>query len=174
VTWISPAPAPRPLIADGPLVGPDRPILEGYLAGNRSALLNVCAGLTGEQLARRAVPPSDLSLLGIVRHLAKVERIWLRQRAAGEEIEPLFGGPGDPTDFRDTDPATAEQEIAAFVEECRLADLAAAGVPFEHEIDFRGTPMSLRAVYVHMINEYARHLGHADLLRECVDGVTGR
>ena len=174
VTWTSPAPPPRGPLGDGPLTGPDRPILEAYLASLRSTLLNVCAGLTGEQLATRALPPSELSLLGIVRHLTKVERIWLRQRAGGEEVDALHGGPGDPSDFRDTDPAAAEQEVATLVEEWRLADLAVADVPFDHEIDWRGSAMSLRMVYVHLVGEYSRHLGHADVLRERIDGVTGR
>ena len=80
MTWTAPSP---PACADGPLSGDDRPILEGFLAWQRSTLLNICAGLTAEQLAERPVPPSSLSLLGLVRHMAKVERIWFRQRAAG-------------------------------------------------------------------------------------------
>src|ERR1700722_13399820 len=92
MAWTAPIP---PELADGPLVGDDRPILEGYLAWQRHTLLNLCAGLTGEQLARRAIPPSNLSLLGLVRHLGKVERIWLRQRAAGEAVGPMYGTPDD-------------------------------------------------------------------------------
>jgi uncharacterized damage-inducible protein DinB len=158
----------------GPMTGEDRPILEGYLSRQRTTLLRVCAGLTGEQLAARPVPPSTLSLLGLVRHLAKVERIWLRQRVAGEDVPPLHGGPGDDTDFHRVDPSRAEQEVEALREEWRLADEAVAAVPFTHEIDFRGEMMSLRMVYVHLIGEYSRHNGHADLLREVLDGVTGR
>jgi uncharacterized damage-inducible protein DinB len=175
VTWTSPAPAPPagPL-ADGPLTGDDRAVLEGYLAHQRATLLRICAGLTAEQLAARPVPPSTLSLLGLVRHLTKVERVWLRQRARGEDVPPLHGGPGDDTDFDAVDPVRAEQEVEALREEWRLADAAAAGVPFDHEIDFRGQPMSLRMVYLHLIGEYARHNGHADLLRQVIDGVTGR
>jgi uncharacterized damage-inducible protein DinB len=175
VTWTSPVPADAgALLTNGPMTGDDRPILEAYLAWHRATLLNVCAGLTGEQLARRPVPPSTLSLLGLVRHLAKVERVWLRIRVAGQDVPQLHGGPGDPTDFEQGDAARAEQEVQALVAEWRLADEAAAGVPFTHEIDFRGDPMSLRMVYVHLIGEYARHNGHADLLRQAIDGVTGR
>jgi uncharacterized damage-inducible protein DinB len=158
----------------GPMTGEDRPILEGYLSRQRATLLRVCAGLTGEQLAARPVPPSTLSLLGLVRHLAKVERIWLRQRVAGEDVPPLHCAPGDDTDFHRVDPSRAEQEVEALREEWRLADEAVAAVPFTHEIDFRGEMMSLRMVYVHLIGEYSRHNGHADLLREVLDGVTGR
>jgi uncharacterized damage-inducible protein DinB len=155
------------------MTGADRPILEGYLARQRTTLLRVCAGLTGAQLAARPVPPSTLSLLGLVRHLTKVERVWLRQRVAGQDVPPLHGGPGDDTDFDRADPASAEQEVQALREEWRLAD-AAVAVPFIHEIDFRGEPMSLRMVYLHLIGEYSRHNGHADLLRQAIDGVTGR
>ena len=138
----------------GPLTGPERPILEAMLRHQRRTLLDVCAGLTAQQLADRAVPPSSLSLLGLVRHMAKVERIWLRTRVAGEDVEPLhgFGGPRRDVDFDD----------------------AVADVPLEHEIDFRGEPMSSRMVLVHLVQEYARHDGHADLMREAIDGVTGR
>ncbi len=170
MTWISPKAAPF----EGPMTGDDRAILEGYLAQQRATVLRICAGLSGEQLATRAVPPSTLSLLGIVRHLAKVERIWLRIRVGGEGVPHLHGGPGDPADFDGTDPVRAEQEMQALHEEWRLADAAVAAVPFTHEIDFRGDPMSLRMVYVHLIGEYARHNGHADLLRQVIDGVTGR
>jgi uncharacterized damage-inducible protein DinB len=175
VTWTSPSPtAPRGLLTNGPTTGPERPILEAYLSFQRATLLNVCAGLTGEQLAARPVPPSTLSLLGLVRHLTKVERVWFRQRMAGEDVPALHGGPGDPADFADADPAAAEREVAALQEEWRLADAAAAPLPFDCETDFRGERMSLRMTYVHMIGEYARHNGHADLLRQAIDGVTGR
>jgi uncharacterized damage-inducible protein DinB len=174
VTWTSPTPDVLPVaLSDGPTTGPERPLLEAYLAFQRRTLLNVCAGLTAEQLAARPLP-SALSLLGLVRHLAKVERVWLRKRVAGQDVPDLHGGPGDPTDFDLGDPARAEDEVRALVEEWRLGDEAVAGVPFEHEFDFRGEPMSLRMVYVHLIGEYARHNGHADLLREAIDGVTGR
>jgi uncharacterized damage-inducible protein DinB len=176
VTWTSPAPADAPAapITDGPITGAERPILEGLLARQRASLLNVCAGLTAEQLAERALPPSTLSLLGLVRHLAKVERVWLRQRLAGEDVPALHGGPGDPGDFADAQPASAERDLATLVAEWPQADAALARVPIDHEIDFRGRAMSTRAVLLHLVTEYARHLGHADLLREAIDGVTGR
>jgi hypothetical protein len=82
------------------MTGDDRGILEGYLAWQRRTLLNVCAGLTAEQLAARPAPPSTLSLPGLVRHLAKVERIWLRQRAASQEMASLYGGAGNDADCR--------------------------------------------------------------------------
>lgn len=170
MTWTVPLPDP----VDGPTTGDERAILEGYLGWQRSTLLNICAGLTAEQLAARPVPPTTLSLLGLVRHLAKVERVWLRQRVAREDVPALYGGPGDPADFEDVDPAGAEREVEQLREQWRLADAAVADVPFSYEIEVRGEVMSLRMVYVHLIGEYARHNGHADLLRQALDGVVGR
>jgi hypothetical protein len=171
MTWI----APSPPAADGPTAGDDRPILEAYLAWQRSTLLNICAGLTGEQLAERAVPSSNLSLLGLVRHLAKVERIWLRQRAAGQPVDPMYDPAlGKDADYNDLDPALAERDFARFEEECRLADAAVTGMAFDDTFVLDGELFSLRMVYIHMIAEYARHNGHADLLREALDGTTGR
>lgn len=168
--WTSPTPA----AADGPTTGADRPLLQGYLAWQRATVLHVCAGLTAEQLAARPVPPSTLSLLGLVRHLAKVERIWLRQRVGGQDVVALHGGAGDDSDLQAGDPARAEQEVAALREEWVLADAAVATVAFDHEIEVGGEVWSLRMVYLHLIGEYARHNGHADLLRQALDGVTGR
>lgn len=155
-------------------MGDDRPILEGFLAWQRSTLRNICAGLTAEQLARRAVPPSNLSLLGLVRHMAKVERTWFRQRAAGEAVDAMYDpAHGKDADFNDLSPALAQSDFARFSEECQLADTAAAGMAFDDTFVLNGETFSLRLVYVHMIAEYARHNGHADLLRELVDGTTG-
>ena len=171
MTWIAPAPPPD---VDGPLAGAERQMLEAYLASERATLRAICAGLDGEQLALRSAPPSTLSLLGIVRHLAKVERVWFRQRVAGEEIEPMYAADrGKDADFNDTDASAAESDFARFDEEIRRADAAAADVSLDHTFVLRGETYSLRMVYLHMIAEYARHNGHADLLRESIDGVTG-
>jgi hypothetical protein len=168
MTWTAPKPPP---LADGPLVGDDRPILEAFLAWQRHTLRNICAGLTGEQLAERAVPPSNLSLLGLVRHMAKVERTWFRERVAGATIDPMYDGKD--ADFHDLDPALAAEDFARYDDECRLADAAAADLAFDHTFTVRDETYSLRLVYVHMIAEYSRHNGHADLLRERIDGMTG-
>lgn len=171
MTWTAPSPAP---MDDGPLVGEDRPILEAFLSEQRNTLLRKCAGLTGEQLVMRAVPPSNLSLLGLVRHMAKVERTWFRQRVAGEPVGPMYDpDKGKDADFDDLDPVRAEDDFARLVEEFRLADAAVVGTPFDATFSHRGEIYSLRLVYVHMITEYARHNGHADLLRERIDGTTG-
>ncbi len=129
-TWTAPTPAE----VDGPLVGADRPILEGYLAWQRRSFLNICAGLTAEQLATRAIPSSNLSLLGIVRHLTKVERIWFRIRAAGQDVPPVFEL-GTDVDFDEVDAAEAQDWVERLVEEIRLCDEAVAGVDFETTIE---------------------------------------
>jgi hypothetical protein len=171
MTWVAPAPLP----VDGPLTGDDRPMLEGYLAWERATLLNICAGLTGDQLASRPMPPSTLSLLGLVRHAAKVERIWFRQRAAAETVEPMYDlALAKDTDFDDGSAASAEADFLRLQAEWALADAAVAALPFDHAFVLGDETWSLRMVYVHMIGEYSRHNGHADLLRQGIDGVTGR
>lgn len=150
-------------------------MLEGYLAWQRANLLNICAGLTAEQLVARPLPASRLSLLGLVRHLAKVERTWFRQRAAGETLPPMYDAArGKDADFDDGVADEAQADLGRFREEWLKADLAVADMSFDDTFDLDGEPFSLRMVYVHMIGEYARHNGHADLLREHIDGVTGR
>jgi hypothetical protein len=171
MTWVVPAPAE----VDGPVIGEDRPMLEGYLAWQRATFLNICAGLTADQLALRPLPSSTLSLLGLVRHLAKVERVWFRLRAAGEEIEPMFSPDlAKDTDFDDGIAADAELEVGRLMAEWMVCDAAAADLPFEALVPTRDDEWSLRMVYVHLIGEYARHNGHADLLRQAIDGVTAR
>jgi uncharacterized damage-inducible protein DinB len=171
MTWTAPAPQP----VDGPLVGDDRPMLEGYLAWQRSTLLNICAGLTGEQLASRPLTSSNLSLLGLVRHMAKVERIWFRHRAVSDPVAPMYDPVlGKDADFDDLDPAEAPAAVRRLEDEWIACDRAVAGLSFDDTLEAHGQVMSLRMTYLHMIGEYARHNGHADLLREAIDGVTAR
>jgi hypothetical protein len=160
---------------DGPLVGPDRLMLEAYLAWERATFVNICVGLDGQQLAARPLASSRLSLLGLARHLAKVERIWLRQRAAAEPVGPLYDlDRGHDHDFEELDPSAAEAVFDRLAAEWRAADAAVRSLDFDHEFPVGEETFSLRMVYVHLIGEYARHNGHADLLRESIDGVTGR
>jgi uncharacterized damage-inducible protein DinB len=123
-------------------------------------------------LAERPVSPSGLSLLGLVRHMTKVERAWFRQRFAGEPVDDLFGG-GKTADFELADPARAAADYARLTEEFKLADAAVAHASLDDTFTHNNELMSLRLIYLHMIEEYARHLGHADLLREQIDGTTG-
>jgi len=154
----------------------ERACLQGWLDFHRETLLAKCSGLTHEQLALRSVEPSRLSLLGLVRHMAEVEAWWFRSNLTGVHVHGFYG-PDDNLegDFEDLDSAPAEEVFARYAEECRLADEAAAGLPLETTFRSigRGTELDLRWLYLHMIEEYARHNGHADLLRERIDGQTG-
>ncbi len=171
MTWTAPA-ITR---VDEPFVADERTMLEGFLEWQRGTLLHKCSGLTGEQLARRPVPPSDLSLLGLVRHLASVERHWFRLRFRGEQLEPLFSRKDQPgVAFRETDADRAEAEVACLRAEWEACRQAVVGFPLDATfVVERWGEMSLRWLYQHMIDEYARHNGHADLLRECIDGEVG-
>jgi hypothetical protein len=107
--------------------------------------------------------------------MAKVERIWLRQRAAGESVEAMYDASlGKDTDFDDLDPDRAAADFERLYDEWLLADASVADVAFDHTFDVGGEAFSVRVAYVHLIAEYARHNGHADLLREAIDGTTGR
>jgi uncharacterized damage-inducible protein DinB len=167
MTWT----APEAVRVDEPLTGDERVMRDGFLDYNRATLLQKCAGLTGEQLATQAVPPSALSLLGLVRHLTDVERNWFRLRFGGQEVALPYGGDAAFTGVR---PERAAEELAALVAEQEAARQAVAGLPLDHAwTSPRWGPMSLRWVLQHMSEEYARHNGHADLLRERLDGRTG-
>jgi uncharacterized damage-inducible protein DinB len=158
-------------------VAPERKAMEDLLEYHRATLLWKCAGLTGKQLARRSVPPSSMSLLGLVRHMAEVERVWFRDRVAGEDVGRVYG-PWD-TDFDDADAAGAEADFATYAAEVDAARAILAAKDYDdtfviHRRDGSGeTIIDIRALVLHMIEEYARHNGHADLLREAVDGSTG-
>jgi hypothetical protein len=104
--------------------------------------------------------------------MTKVERTWLRSRVAGEDIAPLF--PTIDEDFDDLDPATAEQSIADLPVEWAACEAAVAKLPLEHCFDVRGQQVSLGSVYIHLVEEWARHDGPADLIRQAIDGTTGR
>jgi uncharacterized damage-inducible protein DinB len=161
-------------VDDDLVAAPEREALEAWLRWHRATLLLKCQGLTGEQLCERSVAPSTLSLLGLVRHMAYVERTWFRIRLGQEDLELLFQRDDKPdADFDEADPGLAEADFGTFRAECDLADEAARGHSLDETFELRGQTLDLRWVYIHMIEEYARHNGHADLLRERIDGVTG-
>ncbi|HWB65573.1 MAG TPA: DinB family protein [Mycobacteriales bacterium] len=154
----------------------ERTALEGWLEYHRGTLLTKCAGLSGEQLATHSVEPSSLSLLGLVRHMTEVERSWFRRRFAGEPVEPMYYTEANPdADFDDLDAASAEADFAAYRAELdavrQVASDRSLDETFVHPRT--GSTLDLRWIYLHMIEEYARHNGHADLLRERIDGRTG-
>lgn len=167
--------APEIVAPNEPFASDERAMLEGHLDWQRATLLGACAGLTAEQLALRATPPSGLSLLGLVRHLAAVERAFFRRRVAGEDVPPLYRRPdGSDAAFEDATPEHAEAAVAALIAEQECCRAAVAGIPLDAtHPNARWGPMSLRWVYLHLIAEYALHTGHAELLRERIDGATG-
>ncbi|MGF6886153.1 putative damage-inducible protein DinB [Nocardia sp. GAS34] len=156
--------------------GGERETLQSWLDFHRATLLWKCRGLTAEQLKTRSVEPSAMSLLGLIRHMTEVEQAWFRHRSAGQEVRAPYSTAEHPDgDFDDLADADPERDIALFHTEIRLSDEAVATLPLEHTFVHprSGARLSLRWVYQHMIEEYARHNGHADLLRERIDGVTG-
>jgi hypothetical protein len=159
------------------LVADERSSLEQWLDYHRATLLMKCAGLTGPQLKKRAMPPSRLSLLGLVRHMVEVERWWFRMHAAGEDIGFPYDPDGVGLDFEEVNEADAESDLAVFERECEAARAAVAGRSLDDQVaswaDHPERVRDVRWIFVHMIEEYARHNGHADLLREAIDGVTG-
>jgi uncharacterized damage-inducible protein DinB len=160
---------------DPPYEAGERAMLDAWLDFHRATLAMKCDGLSDAQLRERAVPPSTLSLLGLVRHLADVERNWFRRVLAGEDAPPLFWSDDDPDgDFDNVGTADVAEGFAAWRSECERARQAAAAAPSLEATGLRrGEPVSLRWILVHMIEEYARHNGHADLLRERIDGTVG-
>jgi uncharacterized damage-inducible protein DinB len=161
----------------GPTLGDERPMLVSILHGQRATLELKCEGLDAE-LARRAVEPSTLSLIGLVRHLADVERRWFRRVLAGHRAPAYFGSADDADE--DFTGADAERDVIAeawtrWQAEIAFADDFIAAAP---DLDVSGVDewrgeVSLRWVLIHLIEEYARHNGHADLLRERIDGAIG-
>jgi uncharacterized damage-inducible protein DinB len=172
--FIDPVDDPR---EGGPRLGGERATLTEFLRTQRLTLELKCADLDADQLARRSVEPSTMSLLGLVRHMAEVERKWFRIRFAEATTANRYQTPDDPDgDFNGAaaDPAVVKEAWVAWRAEVAFANDFIA----DHDFDFvgkdgTGEPVSLRELLVHMIEEYARHNGHADLLRERLDGSTG-
>ncbi|CAI9409486.1 DinB family protein [Nocardioides sp. T2.26MG-1] len=150
-----------------------------YLRNYRITFEMKCEGLDAEQLARRAVPPSTMSLLGLVRHLARVEHSWNRRIMQEHTELPRLYWTEEQPDL-DFDGAVADDAVVADAWESWRREVAdadawlAAQEDWGREIPAHGEPTELRDIAVHLVEEYARHCGHADLLRECIDGRTGQ
>ncbi|MFF2407522.1 DinB family protein [Streptomyces sp. NPDC058092] len=158
-----------------PQAGDERTSLSGFLQFQRETLAMKCAGLTPEQLRRPAVPTSDLTLLGLVRHLAEVERSWFRRVLKDEVAPPHWPGPnaGEFAEF-EVETADPDEAFGIWREECaRSRATVEAAESLEITGSYGDEVFSLRYILTHMIEEYARHNGHADLLREGIDGATG-
>ncbi|MFH7335049.1 DinB family protein [Streptomyces sp. KHY 26] len=156
----------------------EREMLEGWLDYHRGTLIAKCEGLTDEQLRTASVPPSGLTLMGLVRHMAEVERFWFHEVLLGEDQGVLYCSEDDADgDFHVTEADTWQEAYATWQAEVAAARRDAAGrsldVLSRRTSRSSGEPFSLRWIYTHMIEEYARHNGHADLLRERIDGAVG-
>jgi uncharacterized damage-inducible protein DinB len=176
--WIDPAEDPRTY---GNPVG-ELATYREYLVNYRLTVEMKCGGLDAEQLARRSVPPSTMSLLGLVRHLAAVENHWFHRVMGGHLDDPRLFRPGHDRDW-DFNGAVADPAVVDEAHTTWKAEIAAADARLDELSDedlgrelpmTDGDTVSVRDLLVHMIEEYARHAGHADLLRECIDGRTGQ
>ncbi|WP_435587367.1 DinB family protein [Micromonospora aurantiaca (nom. illeg.)] len=159
-----------------PLLGGERESLRAFLDFHRATLALKCEGLTDEQLRRAASPPSTLSLLGLVRHMAEVERTWFRRVIAAEDVPLVWSDSGDfqqAYDARDADAAEAFEAWQREIEHARRIEREAESLEVTGHQARWGEDVSLRLVMLHMLHEYARHNGHADLIREAIDGTVG-
>ncbi|MFI5527393.1 DinB family protein [Kitasatospora sp. NPDC051853] len=159
-----------------PLLGDERETLRGFLEYQRATLAMKCEGLTDEELRRKSSPPSELSLLALVRHLAEVERAWFR-RVFEDNGAPMVWS--EEIDFQaayDASRSTRAEAFAAWeaeVEVSRRIEREAASLDLSGRQPRWETDVSLRMVMVHVLVEYGRHNGHADFLRESIDGTVG-
>jgi uncharacterized damage-inducible protein DinB len=155
----------------------ERTMLRQWLDFHRATLAMKCEGLSSEQLRERSAPPSTMSLLGLVRHMGEVERNWFRRRLAQEDAPLRFCTEASPGgDFDGVDDADIDESFAYWNAECeRAREIEASMTSLDETLRHErlDVEVSLRWVLTHMIEEYARHNGHADILRERIDGVTG-
>lgn len=159
-----------------PRVGSEREILTAYLDWYRQAFELKCTGVAPARLSEKSVAPSTLSLHGLVRHLAGVERWWFRQQFAGEDIPLLYYSDDNPNEDFDVLDGDVSEAFAVWQHECAHSRQIVAETLSLDETGTEipsGEPISLRRILVAMIGEYAQHVGHADLLRETIDGATG-
>ena len=167
-TWTSPDRTYPPQVSE------ERDSLDAWVDYHRATLVMKCAGLAPEQLAIRSCPPSSLSLLGLMRHLTEVEG-WFHD-FDGDPPGEWYSSEEDPDAcFNAVDPSRADEDLAAYLASIERARAAVTGRDLDEispEPD-DGLPVSLRWIYLHMVEEYARHNGHADILRERIDGTTG-
>ncbi len=171
MTWI----APNVERTDPPYVADERRRLDSSLDFQRATLMRKCSGLTAEQLALRPIATSALSLLGLVRHMAANERIWFQIRFAHADVSDLYESADFPdgAEFDLVDRADADADFATYLAEVAQARLVVQGRSLDDTFGDETVTVDLRWLYAHMIGEYARHNGHADLMRELVDGATG-
>jgi hypothetical protein len=153
----------------------ERNMLEGWLEYHRTTLLLKCEGVDDDGRKNRPVPTSKLSLHGLVRHMGEVERSWFRRALLREPDAPsIWYDPAiEDSELAPLDRADWDADLAAWQAECDASRTAAAAFALDDAGGSDDRPISLRWIYLHMIEEYARHNGHADLIREMVDGSVG-
>ncbi|MER5731752.1 DinB family protein [Streptomyces sp. NPDC002138] len=159
-----------------PLTGNERETLRAFLDFHRATLALKCEGLSDDELRLRASPPSTLTLLGLVRHMAEVERHWFRRVLAGEDVAHVWSDKHDFQEAYDASASTRAEAFAAWEAETaysRRFEAEADSLDVTAYFDKWEADVSLRLVMLHLIHEYARHNGHADFLREAIDGTTG-
>jgi uncharacterized damage-inducible protein DinB len=159
-----------------PSTGPEREMLRAFLDYHRATLAMKCAGLSDDQLRLTASPPSTLTLLGLVRHMAEVERTWFRRVINAEDIPLVWSKTGDYQEAYDATKSSGEEAVRAWqeeVEHARRIEREAASLDVTGYQPRWDEQVSLRLVMLHLMHEYARHNGHADLLREAIDGTVG-
>lgn len=174
--WVDPEDDPRD---SGEVTRGERECVLDYLRAYRLTIEMKCEGLDADQLAQRSVPPSTMSLLGLIRHLARVEHHWTRRVLLGHRDLPhLYRTEEEPDlDFDGVraEPVQVEEAWEVWRAEVAHAEQVASQLTdWSALVDAGGREIEVRDVYVHLVEEYARHAGHADLLRECVDGRTGQ
>lgn len=169
--WVDPDDDPRN--SAGPSAEGELATLQDYLGDYRLTLRLKCDGLSPEQLAQRSVPPSTMSLLGLLRHLAEVEQDWRNWITLDDPLPKLYGSRDADFDGAVAEQAVVDAAYADLVREQAETDAALARHPDLGERLGRDN-IAVRDLLVHRIEEYARHCGHADLLRECVDGRVGQ
>ncbi len=156
----------------------EQEMLMGFLGHQRRFLARKAEGITDDQARLATCPPSDLTLLGLIRHLAEVERGWAQRTFAGGEAPPIYHGEAHPDgdedgDFHPPADATLADALAVYWREIAAADQIYGAAEDLSQTEKEHGFYSLRWILVHLIEEYARHLGHADLIRQAIDGQTG-
>ena len=173
--WAGPGSDPREALKAG---RGEKAVLAEYLDRYRMTFVLKCEGLTAEQLATRSVPPSTMSLLGMIRHLARVEHSWTRRVFEGQiELPRLYYTEKEPD--LDFNQAVADDEVVTeawntWRGEVAHAQAVYADLDLDAPVEVHGQEAEARDIVVHLVEEYARHIGHVDLLRECIDGRTGQ
>jgi len=169
MTWTAPEVDRKP----APFLGDERSLLDGWLDYHRDTLLRKCAGLTREQLKTAAAEPSTLTLLGMVRHMTDNEQ-WFSSLFTGEPVIGTYCTEESPeADLGEVADADASANFAKFAEVVASAREVSPRRQLDEIEETEGFQLSIRGAYLHMIEEYARHNGHADLIRERIDGTVG-